>query len=103
MNALLLTAGWGVIMMFASFLAENKTAIRNLAIAGLALVIISNLFEMSGVIFYKFDTKGMIVFDRFAILFNTIIFISTFVYFLLSARDMEKVGVNYAEYFALIF
>ncbi len=49
------------------------------------------------------DTKGMIAFDRFALLFNTIAFFSTLLYFLLSARDMEKVGVNYAEYFALIF
>jgi NADH-quinone oxidoreductase subunit N len=45
----------------------------------------------------------MIGFDRFALLFNSIVFISTLIYFLLSARDMEKVGVNYGEYFALIF
>src|SRR5215475_1299814 len=45
----------------------------------------------------------MIAFDRFALLFNSIVFISTLIYFLLSARDMEKVGVNYGEYFALIF
>src|SRR5215475_14949960 len=45
----------------------------------------------------------MIAFDRFALLFNSIVFISTLTYFLLSARDMEKVGINYGEYFALIF
>src|SRR5260221_9327613 len=45
----------------------------------------------------------MIGFDMFCILFNSIIFGITFIYFLLSARDMEKVGVNYGEYFALIF
>jgi NADH-quinone oxidoreductase subunit N len=36
-------------------------------------------------------------------LFNTIALISTLLYLLLSARDMEKVGINYAEYLALIF
>ncbi len=45
----------------------------------------------------------MIVFDRFALLFDSIIFASTLLYLILSARDMEKVGINYSEYLALIF
>jgi len=103
MNALLLTAVFGVIMMFSSFLLKSKAIIRNLAIVGIILALIVNVLEMAGTIFFKIDTKGMIAFDRFALLFNTIIFACTFVYFLLSARDMEKVGTNYGEYFALIF
>jgi NADH-quinone oxidoreductase subunit N len=103
MNALLLTAIFGVIMMFSSFLLQSKAAIRGLAITGLIIVVVGNILEMSGTVFLKIDTKGMIGFDRFALLFNTIVFISTLVYFLLSARDMEKVGINYSEYFALIF
>ena len=103
MNALLLTAVWGVVMMFASILLTNKAVIRNLAILGLIAVLVSNVLEMSGTVFFKIDTRGMIAFDRFALLFNTIVFASTLIYFLLSARDMEKVGVNYGEYFALIF
>jgi NADH-quinone oxidoreductase subunit N len=63
----------------------------------------ANILEMQGMFFFKVDTKGMIGFDRFSLLFNTIVFTSTLVYFLLSARDMEKVGTNYGEYFALIF
>ena len=98
MNALLLTAVFGVIMMFSSFLLKSKAAIRNLAVAGLVIVLVANILEMGGTIFFKIDTKGMIVFDRFSLLFNTIVFISTLVYFLLSARDIEKVGINYIEY-----
>ena len=90
-------------MMFSSFLLKTKAVIRNLAILGMIIVLIVNVLEMSGTTFLKIDTKGMIAFDRFALLFNTIIFASTLVYFLLSARDMEKVGTNYGEYFALIF
>jgi NADH-quinone oxidoreductase subunit N len=45
----------------------------------------------------------MLSFDIFGLLFNTIAFASTWIYFLLSGRDMERVGVNLAEYFALIF
>ena len=63
----------------------------------------ANILEMCGTHFFNFDVKGMIHFDRFALLFNSIIFFSVLIYFLLSAKDMEKVGVNYAEYFVLIF
>ncbi len=103
MNALLLSAILGVIMMFSGIWLKSKAAIRNLAIAGLCLLLLANILEMCGTIFFKIDTKGMIVFDNFSLLFNSIAFVSTLLYLLLSARDMEKVGVNYAEYFALIF
>ena len=103
MNALLLTAVLGVVMMFSSFMLTSKTAIRNLAIIGLIIVLAANVLEISGIVFFKIDTKGMIGFDRFSLLFNSIIFFSTLLYFVLSARDIEKVGMNYGEYFALIF
>jgi NADH-quinone oxidoreductase subunit N len=103
MNALLLSAVFGVLMMFASFLLPNKAGVRALAVIGLTAVVVVNILEITGQVFFHIDTKGMIVFDRFSLLFNTIIFISTLIYFILSARDMEKVGANYGEYFALIF
>jgi len=103
MNALLLSAILGVVMMFSGILLKSKAAVRNLAIAGLCVLLLANMLEMCGTIFFNIDTKGMIVFDNFSLLFNSIAFVSTLLYLLLSARDMEKVGVNYAEYFALIF
>ncbi len=103
MNALIVSALLGVVMMFSSILLKQKSAVRNVAIAGLVVLLLVNILEMCGVIIFNVDTKGMIAFDRFALLFNTIAFFSTLLYIILSARDMEKVGVNYAEYFALIF
>src|SRR5436190_1201620 len=103
MNALVLTAVLGVVMMFSSIWLKQKSAIRSLALAGIGLLLVANILEMNGTVFFKIDFKGMMLFDRFALLFNTIIFVSVFIYFLLSAKDMEKVGTNYAEYFALIF
>lgn len=103
MTALILSAILGVILMFSGILFKEKSAIRNIAISGLVLLLAVNIMEMCGTVFFKVDTHGMIVFDRFALLFNTIAFASTLIYLLLSSRDMEKVGVNYAEYFALIF
>jgi NADH-quinone oxidoreductase subunit N len=59
--------------------------------------------EMYGRPFFHIDTTGLMKFDRFALLFDSIVFFCVFIYFLLSAKDMEKVGSYYAEYFALIF
>ncbi|MGB3007230.1 MAG: NADH-quinone oxidoreductase subunit N [Chitinophagaceae bacterium] len=103
MNALILSAVLGVIMMFSGILLKQKAMIRNLAIAGIGLLLVVNTLELAGFTFFKIDTKGMLAFDRFALLFNSIAFLSTLIYFILSAKDMEKVGVNYADYFALIF
>jgi NADH-quinone oxidoreductase subunit N len=103
MNALLLSAVFGVIMMFSGIMLKQKSHVRNVAIAGIILLLLVNILEMGGTVFFNFDTKGMIIFDRFALLFNTITFISTLLFLLLSARDMEKVGINYGEYLALIF
>lgn len=103
MNALILSAVLGVIMMFSGILLKQKSAIRNLAIAGLFVVLVSNILETYGTVFFKINTNGLMAFDRFALFFNSIVITVTLVYFILSARDMEKVGVNYADYFTLIF
>ncbi len=103
MNALLLSALMGVVMMFSGILLKQKAAIRSIAIAGMIILLLVNILEMSGTVLFKINLGGMMSFDRFALLFNSIAIFSTLVYFLLSAKDMEKVGVNYAEYFTLIF
>ena len=103
MNALILSAILGVVMMFSGIYLKRKSAVRIIAIMGLLVLLVSNILETYGTVFFNVDTNGMMEFDRFSLFFNSIVFFSTLVYFLLSARDMEKVGVNYAEYFTLIF
>jgi len=103
MNALIFTALSGVIMMFSGIALNQKATIRTLATVLLALIIIANFLELRGISFFSIDTKGMMAFDRFALLFTLVANLCTFVFFLLSAKDMEKVGVNYSEYFALLF
>jgi NADH-quinone oxidoreductase subunit N len=103
MNALILSAILGVVMMFSAFLLNKRSNVRKLGIAGLVILLIVNVMELNGTRFFDVDTREMLRFDRFALVFNTIVFASTLLYLILSSRDMEKVGVNYAEYFALIF
>ncbi|HEV2479145.1 MAG TPA: NADH-quinone oxidoreductase subunit N [Puia sp.] len=102
MNAILLSAIWGIVMMFSGIVTKSKTAIRNTAVLGLALLVIVNYADMVGY-HVEIDTHKMLFFDTFGLLGNTIAFVSTLLLVLLSGRDMEKIGNNLAEYFALIF
>lgn len=103
MNAILISAVWGVVMMFCGAFVKNNATVRSTAIAGLVLLIILNVAELYGFQLIKIHTRDMLVFNSFTLVFNTVAFVSTLVYFILSGRDMERVGVNLAEYFSLIF
>lgn len=103
MNAIVISAIWGVVMMFSGVFSKSNTVVRMIAITGLSVLLLANILEMNGIRFFNVDVHNMLVFDNFSLLFNSIAFAATLVYFLLSGRDMEKVGVNLAEYFALIF
>jgi NADH-quinone oxidoreductase subunit N len=103
MNALLISAILGVIMMFSGLVLKSKSQVRAIAFAGILLLLAVNIWEMGGNRIFNIDTKGMLQFDHYALVFNSIAFASTLLFFILSARDMERVGINYAEYFALIF
>lgn len=89
-------------MMFSGIFTTSKTAIRNTAVLGLALLLVVNYADMIGY-HVTIDEHKMLYFDTFGLLGNCIAFGSTLLYVLLSGRDMERVGHNLAEYFALIF
>lgn len=103
MNALIFSALSGVIMMFSGILLKQNSSIRTVAHVLLLAVIAVNILELRGVSIFDINTRGMMVFDRFSLLFTLVLNVCTLVFFLLSSREMEKVGVNYADYFALIF
>lgn len=103
MNAIIITAIWGVIMMFGGVFFKKSTTPKYWAIAGLIILVIVNQLEFFGHHFFVVDTKGMLRFDNFSLLFNTIAFSCTLLLVLLNGRDIEKVGNNVSEYFALIF
>ena len=103
MNALIISAIMGVLMMFSGIVLKQKSAIRGLALAGLFVAIILNIMDIYGIHLFRINVTGMMNFDRFSLFFNTIAMACTLVFFLLSAKEMEKVGVNYSDYFALIF
>ena len=103
MNALIISAIMGVVMMFSGILLKQRSSVRAAALTGLFAAIVLNVMEMYGFHLFRIDITGMMNFDRFALFFNTIAMACTFIFFLLSAKEMEKVGLNYSDYFALIF
>ena len=103
MNAIILSAICGVVMMFSGIFTTNKNIIKNVAIVALLVLIAGNLFQTYSIYTVVVDTKDLLAFSKFGLFFNTIAFIATLVYFILSGTDIVAVGDNAAEYFALIF
>jgi NADH-quinone oxidoreductase subunit N len=103
MNAIILSAVWGVVMMFSSVLVKNKGAFRHIAALGLLVLLAANISDTYGSAFFAINTHGMLRFDNFGLFFNTIAIAATLIYVLLSGKDIEKAGNYVAEYFVLIF
>lgn len=103
MNAIVISAILGVVMMFTGLFAKSNKTVRIVAVLGLVFLLVANILESRGIAFFDIDLRGMLYFDSYGLLFNTIAFGSTLIYFILSGRDIEKVGLHVAEYFALLF
>ena len=88
-------------------LSRNKkaTTVLNIAIAGVALLLLVNYLDMTGTHLFAIDAHKMLFFDTFGMLGNSIAFGSTLLYLLLSGRDIEKIAPNIpvADCLALIF
>jgi len=103
MNAIILSAIWGVVMMYTGVVTKKKSTPKVVAIVGIILLIVANWLEYAGLSFFNIQTGGMLSFSTFGLVFNLVAFVATLFYFLLSGSDMENVGDNVADYFALIF
>ncbi|MFN8251620.1 MAG: NADH-quinone oxidoreductase subunit N [Ferruginibacter sp.] len=104
MNAIILTAVWGVVMMLAGAFLKNRNTAIYLAVAGLLISIISTALELKGrEPFFAIDVKDMLHFTAYSLTFLVVMFVSTLLYFLLNGKDIVKVGNHPYEYFALIF
>jgi NADH-quinone oxidoreductase subunit N len=103
MNAIIVSAVWGVIMMFCSFLVKNKGLYRHIAAFGLFTLLIANVLNANGINLFDIDDHNMLHFTNFGTSFNTIAIFATLVYVLLTGKEVEKYGKYAAEYFTLIF
>ena len=104
MNAIILSAIWGVIMMFCGVFIKSKTTPKYIAIAGLVRILISSIFEyLNHKSFFNIQINDMLRMDNFNLAFIVLILLCTLIYFLLNGSEIEKVGEHVGEYYALIF
>ncbi len=103
MNLILISALWGVVMMFSGLFIKNRSAAKTIAIVGALVLLVGNLFDLGGKMIISSNFNGMLLYDRFALLFLTVLVLALLIYFLLSGKDIAAVGNHPYEYFALIF
>ncbi|HEU0227510.1 MAG TPA: NADH-quinone oxidoreductase subunit N [Arachidicoccus soli] len=103
MNAIILSAILGVVMMFCSAFVKNTKSYKIVALIGLIILLIANISETYGQPVFQIPLYDMLKFDKFGLYFNTLAIICTIVYTAVSGSEIDRVGNYIAEYFALIF
>lgn len=103
MNTIILAAILGVVMMFSGIFIQNRSAFKNIAAVALLLLLVTNVAESYGWQLFSVNTRNLLQFSKFGLLFNSVCIFATLLYVMLSGRDIEKVGAHAAEPYALIF
>ena len=103
MNAIILSALWGVLMMYTGFVTSNKKTVSVIAVLGVLAVLVSNWVEYMGLPFFNIDTRGMLAYNSFSYVFNAVTHVTLLMYFLLSAKEIEGSSKTPSDHYALIF
>ena len=103
MNTIIFSALLGVVMMFSGIVVKKTWMYKHIATLGLLLLLAVNVMETYGNPIFDVNTRNMLHFEKFGMFFNSIAIASTLIYVLLSGRDVELVGRNTSDLFALIF
>ena len=103
MNLILISALWGIVMMFSGLFIKSRSAAKTVALIGAVVLLIGSLFDLAGKMIIDNNFNGMLLYDRFGLLFLVVIVFALLIYFLLNGKEIEKVGNHPYEYFALIF
>lgn len=103
MNLILISALWGIVMMFSGLFIANKSTAKTIAVVGALVLLVGNLFDLSGKMIIDSNFNGMLQYDKFGLLFLTVIVLALLFYFLLSGKAIQEVGNHSYEYFALMF
>ena len=103
MNAIILSAILGIVMMLSSAFVKNTKAYKSIALVGLVILLLANICETYSHAWLDIPLYDMLKFDRFGLYFNTLAIACTFLFCAFSQREIERVGHYVGEYFALIF
>jgi NADH-quinone oxidoreductase subunit N len=103
MNAIIVSAFLGVVMMFASWSVKGENKQKNIALFGLIFLILANLAQLNGWYVVDVDTNNMLSFTRFGLYTNTLFYCLTFIYIWINGEEISKIGNHAADFYALFF
>lgn len=103
MNAIIIAALSGVVMMFAGLFLRKSAWIQALALIVGFILLGSSLLDFQSITIGQKHFYNMIAQDEMSTWFNVLITACVAVYLLLFKQEIAAVGKNDAEYFALIF
>ncbi len=103
MNAIIFSAIMGIVMMFSGIILQKKSAVTTTAIVSLLLLLSMNLLDSYSIFSINVNTHDLLHFNKFGLFFNSILIAATLIFVVLCGSEIEKTGLNVADYYALIF
>ena len=103
MSSIILSALWGVVMMFSGIFLKKKSLAKYIAVLGMVALLTVNFLEYYNIWYIYADIGQMLKFTSFGQIFNATAFACTLLFFLLNAREFEAIGPDVYDYYALIF
>lgn len=103
MNAIVISALLGVVMMFTGIVLKKSSQVQWVAILGILGLLAASIVDLNSVSFESKTFYNMIELNSFTAWFNVLITFCATVYFFLFHKDISDVGKNDADFFALLF
>lgn len=103
MNAIVVSALLGVVMMFSGLIFRKSKHIQGLALLAIMLLLGAVCYDNYLVSVREQSFFKMVALDSYSAWFNVLITACTLIYFLMFRKNIADVGKNEGEYFALIF
>jgi NADH-quinone oxidoreductase subunit N len=103
MNAIILSALWGVVMMFTGLATASARRQGRMAVLGMSLVAVAAWFDLAGTTIPGLDVGGMLAFGPYESVFILLMAVCALLYLLLGVGPMAEGGGGIADPLALVF
>lgn len=103
MNAIVISALLGVVMMFSGIVLKKTAQVQWVALLGIIGLLGASIVDLNSVSAGEKTFYNMIELNSMTAWFNVLITFCSLVYFFLFHKDIADVGKNDSDYFALLF
>jgi len=103
MNSIILSALWGVLMMYTGVVTRSRKAPGIMAALGAVLLMGASWLDLNGVALIPFNLHGMMEFPPYVSGFILLMSLCLLLYVLLSNDEIDRLTGHSADYLALIF